>query len=173
MATATTIYIMTQREPAKSTYSASMDAACPSSATTLLIISTLMGMVIHVVGSGAVDVRGSSGQEFEVHFEHLSLLSWLWTSSLCLEPLAMIPQLYIFRKHRLISRDIRFGIFLLGMYRVFYVIFWTFRARKEELFQHHYLLYLSGAFQVLTYADFFFYHWRYVLLVVDVGCLAV
>jgi ER lumen protein retaining receptor len=61
------IFIMTKKEPAKSTYSPTLDAV---SHLNLVIAAALTGMVIHLVGSGVVDIKGSSGQEFEVHFEH-------------------------------------------------------------------------------------------------------
>jgi hypothetical protein len=61
------IFIMTKKEPAKSTYSPTLDAV---NHLNLVIAGALTGMVIHLVGSGVVDIKGSSGQEFEVHFEH-------------------------------------------------------------------------------------------------------
>jgi ER lumen protein retaining receptor len=151
------IVTLTKIEPAKSTYSPSMDNF---NHWNLIIFAGLFSMVIHLVGSGVVDIKGSSGQEFEVHFEHYSWMSFLWTFSICLEPLAMIPQLYIFLRHRLMNRDIRVAIFLMGTYRLLYVIFWIFRAYKQDNFRHHILLYASGIVQVLTYADFFLYHYR-------------
>lgn len=150
------VFILRRVEPAKSTYSPTQDSV---SHWNLIMAAAIAGMVIHLVGSGVVDIRGSSGQEFEVHFEHYSWLSFFWTFSVCLEPLAMLPQLYIFRKNRLISRDIRTAIVFMGIYRLCYLLFWGFRAASVEHFQHHYLLYTSGIVQCLTYIDFCLYHW--------------
>jgi hypothetical protein len=61
------IAILRRVEPAKSTYSPSQDSVPHWN---LLMAAAIAGMVIHLVGGGVVDIRGSSGQEFEVHFEH-------------------------------------------------------------------------------------------------------
>ena len=65
----TTVVILVLRyvEPAKSTYSPSQDSM---SHWNLIMMAAVAGMVIHLVGSGVVDIKGKSGQEFEVHFEH-------------------------------------------------------------------------------------------------------
>ena len=158
--TVTMISILVNVEPARSTYSMAQDSC---NHWNLVIGSAVFAMIIHLVGSGVVDIKGGSGQEFEVHLEHYSWLSYLWTFSVCLEPLAMVPQLYIFFKNRLLNRDIRLAIFFMGVYRIFYLCFWVFRARVVSQApdqRHHLLLYFSGGMQVLVYFDFFVYHWR-------------
>jgi hypothetical protein len=67
LATTGIIGILKRVEPAKSTYSPTQDSA---NHWNLIMIGAIAGMVIHLVGSGVVNIRGSSGQEFEVHFEH-------------------------------------------------------------------------------------------------------
>lgn len=151
------IIILKKVEPAKSTYSPSQDSL---NHYNFITAGGIFGMAIHLLGSGAINVRGSSGQEFEVHLDHMSLLAFFWTFSVCLEPMAMLPQLYIFRKNRLVGRDIRATIALMGIYRFFYLGFWGYRAAAADDFKHHYLLYASGILQCLTYIDFFLYHWR-------------
>ena len=151
------IAILTNVEPAKSTYSATQDSVRHWN---LLIGAGLFAMLVHLVGSGVLNIKGSSGQEFEVHYEKYSSLLFLWTFSVCLEPLAMIPQLYIFFKNRLLNKDVRIAIFVMGIYRIFYISFWVAKVYKIQDMEHHYLLYFSGVLQVLTYADFFIYHWR-------------
>lgn len=61
------IYFLTRVEPAKSTYSPVQDSV---NHWTLLFGAATAGLVIHLVGSGVVDIKGSSGQEFEVHLQH-------------------------------------------------------------------------------------------------------
>jgi ER lumen protein retaining receptor len=155
--TLTIITIMMKVEPAKSTYSATQDSV---QYWNLVIGVGIFSMLVHLIGGGVLNIKGSSGQEFEVHFENYSWLLFLWTFSVCLEPLAMIPQLYIFFKNRLLNRDVRTAMLLMGSYRMFYIFFWVSRAFKAQAMEHHYLLYFTGVLQVLTYADFFIYHWR-------------
>lgn len=158
LATVLIVYYLTSKEPAKSTYAPNQDTM---NIWLLIISSAMFGMTIHLVGSGVVDIRGGSGQEFEVHLEHYSWMSFFWTYSVCLEPLAMLPQLYIFMKNRLINREIRYSIGLIALYRVSYIIFWVFRSKLTDTNgRHHILLYISGLVQTVLYADFFIYHWR-------------
>ena len=157
--TMTIIYTLRYVEPAKSTYSASQDIfpqwKCAS-------IALAIAMLVHVVGSGTVDI---TGDEFEVHFERYNWFESLWTFSICLEPFAMLPQLYMFWNNRTIQNDVRIAIFLKGLYRLFYIFNWIFRSLKEAHYRHHVLVYAAGGLQVLFYSDFFLYHIRYVWLV--------
>ena len=155
--TLTIIAIVLNVEPAKSTYSAAQDSVRHWN---LVVGVAVFATLIHLVGGGVLNIKGSSGQEFEVHFENYSGLLLLWTFSVCLEPLAMIPQLYIFFKNRLLNKDVRIAILLMGLYRIFYISFWISRAVSKEQMEHHFLLYFTAVVQVLTYVDFFIYHWR-------------
>jgi ER lumen protein retaining receptor len=154
--TAMTVYALRNVEPAKSTYSRTQDSF---SHWSILVFTGIVAMVIHLIGSGVVDIKGGSGEEFEVHFEKYEWFSFLWTFSICLEPFAMLPQLYIFRKNRLVSWDVRGAICLKGLYRLFYIINWM-HVSKFGTPQHHVLVYIAGALQVLMYTDFFLYHLR-------------
>ena len=153
------VLILRHVEPAKSTYSPSQDSY---QHWNLVTYAGIFAMLIHLIGSGVVDIKGGSGQEFEVHLEHYSWMSYFWTFSIVLEPLAMIPQLYIFLKNRLLNMEIRAAIFFVGSYRLFYLFFWIFRARSvtNGSVRHHYLLYICSGLQVATYLDFFIYHFK-------------
>ena len=157
--TMTIIYTLRFTEPAKSTYSASQDIfpqwKCAS-------IALVVASLVHVLGSGTVDI---TGDEFEVHFERYDWFETLWTFSICLEPFAMLPQLYMFWNNRTIQNDVRIAIFLKGIYRLFYIFNWIFRNLKEPNYRHHVLVYAAGGLQVLFYSDFFLYHIRCVWLV--------
>jgi hypothetical protein len=118
--------------------------------------------LIHVLGSGTVDI---TGDEFEVHFERYDWFETLWTFSICLEPFARLPQLHMFWNNRMIQPDVRMAIFLKGSYRLFYIFNWIYRSIKEVHYRHHVLVYAAGGLQVLLYSDFFLYHIRYVWLV--------
>lgn len=64
---ATAVYLLMKVEPAKSTYSPAHDSL---DQWRLIGSAGIVGLVIHLIGSGVVDIKGSSGQEFEVHLEH-------------------------------------------------------------------------------------------------------
>jgi ER lumen protein retaining receptor len=152
--TGLTVYTLKYIEPAKSTYSAAQDSYKHWS---IVIFTGVFAMLIHLIGSGVVDIKGGSGEEFEVHFEKYEMFSFLWTFSICLEPFAMLPQLYIFWKNRHLNPEIRLAMFLKGSYRLFYIANWVQRGQNYENYQHHVLIYLAGGLQVLMYADFFLY----------------
>ena len=84
--------------------------------------------------------------------------------SIALEAVAMLSQLIIFKsKDRFVKGnrgdakdEILLPIFLLGIYRVFYILNWIYRAHTEKLFKHHFFVYICGCVQVLLYSQFFY-----------------
>jgi ER lumen protein retaining receptor len=155
--TAWIVYSIRFYGPAKATYLAAQDSL---SGFSLAIGATIFAMLIHLLGSGVVDIKGGSGEEFQVHFENYEWESLCWTMSIVLEPLAMIPQLYIFRKNRLIGKGIRMAIFLNGIYRCFYILNWIHWKKNLHGYNHHVLVSVSSCVQVLMYLDFFIYHFK-------------
>jgi ER lumen protein retaining receptor len=155
--TAWIVYSIRFYEPAKATYLRGEDSI---SGFSLVISATIFATLIHLLGSGVVDIKGGSGEEFQVHFENYEWESLLWTVSIVLEPLAMIPQLYIFRKNRLIGKEIRVAIFLKGAYRCFYILNWIHWKNNLPGYNHHVLVSLSSCLQILMYLDFFIYHFK-------------
>lgn len=49
-------------------------------------------------------------------------------------------------------------VFLMGSYRVLYILNWVYRAHYEEGYIHHPLLYFAALVQTLLYVDFFYYY---------------
>ncbi|CAN0497241.1 unnamed protein product, partial [Laminaria digitata] len=49
-------------------------------------------------------------------------------------------------------------VFLLGAYRLLYILNWIYRAKYESSYNHNYVVYLAGLVQTLLYADFFYYY---------------
>ncbi|CAN1242592.1 ER lumen protein-retaining receptor [Linum perenne] len=86
----------------------------------------------------------------------------MWTFSLYLEAVAILPQLVLLQKTRNIDNLTGQYIFLLGSYRGLYLINWIYRfitGRKTV----HVIAWMSGLVQTLLYADFFYYYiqsWR-------------
>ncbi len=93
-----------------------------------------------------------------------NLMELLWTFSICLEPLAILPQLFLVFQYRDIQSVTWIYEYILfkGAYRALYIVNWIYRAHTEPHYRHHYLVYTCGVLQTLVYADFFqFYVTRY------------
>ena len=86
-----------------------------------------------------------------------NLMELLWTFSIYLESVAMLPQLVLVWYHRRVERWAGFYIFAMGLYRVFYILNWIYRANYEYGYRHHWLVYFCGVLQTILYADFFYY----------------
>ena len=135
----TIILVMCKTEPIKSVYNPQQDsfphwkcAALPCA---------FLAAVTHVLGSG---LAGFDVQEL------------LWTFSIYLESIAILPQLMVLQKYRLVENLTGKFVFFLGMYRLFYIFNWIYRSRTEKNYRHHIVVYVCGVVQTLLYADFFY-----------------
>lgn len=151
-ATATIVFTLFKVEPAKSTYSARQDNMHH---WRFVLLALLISGFIHILGRGVVHI---TGDEFEVHFENWNLFESLWTFSICLEPMAMLPQLWIFYNNRILITEIQLAIFLKGIYRLLYIANWIYRSNHELNYRHHFVVYIAGVVQVVTYTDFFLFN---------------
>jgi ER lumen protein retaining receptor len=156
LATAVVVFGISYVEPAKSTYSASQDNV---KIWKLIAPPFMLSLLVHGFGSGVVDIVQD---DMEVHFDRVDVLEFLWTVSICLEALSMIPQLVIYHRNRSLQTELRLAVGFLGVYRLLYVFNWIYRCHNETGYRHHYLVYFCGIIQVLTYSDFFNYESRYV-----------
>lgn len=100
-------------------------------------------------------------KQFEgTHYSYESLFYWqelLWKLSIILEAVAIVPQLSLLRKYRMIDNLTGNYVFFLGLYRLLYIVNWFHRAHTEYYYRHNYLVYVCGCIQVILYADFFYY----------------
>lgn len=87
-----------------------------------------------------------------------SVLELLWTFSEVLEPVAILPQLIVLQRYREVENLTGHYVFLLGAYRLLYILNWVYRANYETNYTHHPVVYLAGLVQTLLYADFFYYY---------------
>jgi len=87
--------------------------------------------------------------------EFFNILELLWTFSIVLESVAILPQLMVLRKYRLVENLTGKFMFLFGVYRVWYIFNWIYRSNTELLYRHHPLVYVCGVIQVVLYAGFF------------------
>lgn len=81
----------------------------------------------------------------------------LWMFSIYLEAVAIVPQLSLLRKYRIVDNLTGNYVFFMGVYRFLYIINWVYRAYYEPWYRHHYVVYACGCLQVALYMDFFYY----------------
>ncbi|PKA47422.1 ER lumen protein retaining receptor [Apostasia shenzhenica] len=89
--------------------------------------------------------------------EKLTFKEVMWTFSLYLEAVAILPQLVLLQRTRNIDNLTAQYIFLLGAYRAFYILNWIYRYFTEPNYAH-WITWISGLVQTLLYADFFYYY---------------
>ena len=137
--TAGIIYTIHGTEPIKSLYNYNQDSFehwkyCAAPAFGLAIL-------VHLFGSG---LHGFNTMEL------------LWTFSIILESVAILPQLHLLRKYRLVENLTGKFVIFLGLYRFFYILNWIYRANTQRWYRQHWLTYIAGVVQTLMYIDFFY-----------------
>jgi ER lumen protein retaining receptor len=141
--TASIIYTIRYQEPIKTTYDKAQDiflhwkfAAFPC-----FVVAT----VTHLVGTG---------------FAYVDFIELLWTFSIYLEAIAILPQLIVLQRYREVENLTGNYIFFMGAYRALYILNWIYRAHVEPHYKHHWVVYICGVLQTLLYADFFYYYFK-------------
>lgn len=86
-----------------------------------------------------------------------SIMEVLWTFSLYLEAVAILPQLVLLQRSRNIDNLTGNYVFLLGAYRALYVVNWIYRYFLED-HRARWIPWISGLVQTALYADFFYYY---------------
>ena len=81
----------------------------------------------------------------------------LWTFSIYLEPLAIIPQLIVLQRYKEVENLTGNYIFFMGSYRALYILNWVYRSYYEPYYRHHWIVYACGIAQTALYIDFFYY----------------
>jgi len=141
--TAAIIYMIRFSEPICSTYDKAQDtflhwkfAVAPCA---------VIAFITHLVGSG---------------FSRFDLLELLWTFSIYLESIAILPQLIVLQRYREVENLTGNYIVFMGAYRAFYILNWIYRSYHEPMYQHHFVVYFCGVLQTVLYADFFYYYFK-------------
>ncbi|KAG7357487.1 ER lumen protein retaining receptor [Nitzschia inconspicua] len=139
--TAAIVYTIRYKEPIKTTYDKSQDsflhwqfAAAPSA---------VLALIVHLIGSG---IKG------------FNVLELLWTFSIILESIAILPQLVVLQRYGEVENLTGNYVFFLGAYRALYILNWVYRSQVEPHYRHHWLTYICGIIQTILYADFFYYY---------------
>jgi ER lumen protein retaining receptor len=94
-----------------------------------------------------------------IHSE-FTLWEMIWSFSLWLESVAIFPQINILTKNNGVESFTGHYIASLGAYRFFYLLSWVYRYYYDNYFSL--VSVLSGALQVLLYADFFYLYLKHI-----------
>jgi ER lumen protein retaining receptor len=78
----------------------------------------------------------------------------LWTFSIYLEAVAILPQLFMMSKTGEAETITSHYLFMLGMYRALYIVNWVYRYHTEEFFDP--IAVVAGCVQTVLYIDFFY-----------------
>jgi len=91
--------------------------------------------------------------------QEYSLTEILWTFSLYLEAVAILPQLFLLQRTGEIENLTSDYIFALGAYRALYLLNWIFRYFTEPNYTQ-WIVWIAGIVQTAIYCDFFYYYIR-------------
>lgn len=86
----------------------------------------------------------------------------LWTFSIYLEAVAILPQLVLLQRNQNVDTLTGNYVFLLGAYRALYLLNWIYRYLTERRYRA-WIVWVSGVVQTALYCDFFYYYlmaWR-------------
>ncbi|GAB2264962.1 ER lumen protein-retaining receptor B [Dionaea muscipula] len=86
-----------------------------------------------------------------------NIMEVLWTFSLYLEAVAILPQLVLLQRSRNIDNLTGNYVFCLGAYRALYLCNWGYRYFFED-HRVRWIPWISGLVQTALYADFFYYY---------------
>lgn len=87
-----------------------------------------------------------------------NLVEVLWTFSILLEAVAILPQLVLLQRTQNVDNLTGNYVFLLGSYRGLYILNWIYRYMTEKAYRHQWLVWISGIVQTIVYLDFFYYY---------------
>lgn len=129
------VYVIRCREPFRSSYDKSHD--------------TFLHLKFAVLPCAILAV---------VFNEEFSIMEILWTFSIYLEAVAIIPQLILLQRHGEVENLTSNYVLLLGAYRGFYLLNWIYRAATEKSYHMIWLMFIAGMVQTALYVDFFYYY---------------
>lgn len=95
--------------------------------------------------------------------ERFSFIDVIWSFSLWLESIAILPQLFMLSKTRKAPSLTIHYIFALGLYRALYIPNWFWRWLAEDSKGFQKLPFVAGFVQTLVYSDFFYIYYQRVV----------
>jgi len=88
--------------------------------------------------------------------EEYAVTEILWTTSIWLESVSMLPQLILLQNIREVENLTSDFVGCLGAYRAFYILNWIFRYFVDDYV--NWVGWIGGLVQTILYADFFYYY---------------
>jgi len=88
-----------------------------------------------------------------------SIMEILWSFSIVLESVAIIPQIYLLQQSKEVENLTADYIFCLGLYRALYIFNWVYRYFTEPGYSQ-WFVWTFGLVQTALYCDFFYYYIR-------------
>lgn len=89
--------------------------------------------------------------------EKFTFFEVVWTFSIFLEAVAILPQLVLLQRTKNIDNLTGNYVFLLGAYRGLYILNWIYRYYTEKHYRH-WIVWIAGIIQTALYGDFFYYY---------------
>ena len=89
-----------------------------------------------------------------------SIMEILWTSSIFIETVAILPQLMLLQRTGEIDTMSTYYILALGSYRGFYLLNWMYRFFSEAYYHMSAIVWLCGLIQTAIYSDFFYEYYK-------------
>ncbi|KAI4837186.1 ER lumen protein retaining receptor [Plasmodium brasilianum] len=86
-----------------------------------------------------------------------NLYNILWSFSIWLESVAILPQLVLLEKQREVENITSHYVITMGLYRAFYILNWIYRYFFDEKPYINVVGWIGGLIQTLLYIDFFYY----------------
>jgi len=88
--------------------------------------------------------------------EEYGFFEILWTSSIWLESVAILPQLVLLQQIREVENLTSDFVGCMGAYRAFYILNWIYRYFVDDYV--NWVGWIGGLVQTVLYADFFYYY---------------
>mmetsp|Transcript_91501 Transcript_91501/g.112035 ORF Transcript_91501/g.112035 Transcript_91501/m.112035 type:complete len:218 (-) Transcript_91501:197-850(-) len=90
--------------------------------------------------------------------EEYSVAEVLWTTSIWLESVAIVPQLVLLQQMREVENLTSQFVATMGAYRALYILNWIYRYFADDYV--NWVGWVGGLVQTVLYADFFYYYAR-------------
>jgi len=134
----TVVYMMKFRKPYCDTYDSRMDSF---SLAYIIAPCAVLALIIN---------------------EEFSIFEILWTFSIYLEAIAIIPQLFMVhgyakQQNGFVENLTSHYVFTLGGYRAMYLLNWIWRVFTESGYRN-WIVWIAGLVQTAIYCDFFYYY---------------
>lgn len=88
--------------------------------------------------------------------EEYTITEILWTTSIWLESVAILPQLILLQAMREVENLTSDFVGTMGAYRAFYILNWVYRYFADDYV--NWVGWIGGAVQTALYCDFFYYY---------------